>query len=76
MSPVREEVRTLLRLAWPVVASQIGLMLFALVDMAMLGRVGAREMGAAALADACLFGSMIVALMFVNTLNSPAHRTS
>ncbi|HEX5135625.1 MAG TPA: MATE family efflux transporter [Planctomycetota bacterium] len=76
MSPVREEVRTLARLAWPVVASQLGLMLFALVDMAMLGRVGAREMGAAALADACLFGSLIVAMSLalgIDPLVSQAH---
>jgi len=73
---VREEIRTLVRLAWPVVASQVGLMLFAIVDMAMLGRVGAREMGAAALADACLFGSMIVAMglvLGIDPLVSQAH---
>jgi len=51
-------------------------MLFALVDMAMLGRVGAREMGAAALADACLFSSLIVAMglvLGIDPLVSQAH---
>ena len=76
MAPIREEIRTLVRLAWPVVASQIGLMLFGLVDMAMLGRVGAAEMGAAALADACLFGTMMVGIglvMGIDPLVSQAH---
>ncbi len=74
--PIREEVRSLLRLAWPVIASQLGLMLFGLVDMAMLGRVGAAEMGAAALADACLFGTMMLGIglvMGIDPLVSQAH---
>ena len=73
---IREEVRTLARLAWPVVASQLGLMTYALVDMAMLGRLGAREMAAAALADACIFGSMILGagvVMGIDPLVSQAH---
>jgi MATE family multidrug resistance protein len=76
VAPIREEIRTLVRLAWPVVASQVGLMLFALVDMAMLGRLGAREMGAVALADTCLFGTMIVGFGLVHGIDplvSQAH---
>ncbi len=65
MAPVREEIRTLVRLAWPVVASQLGLITFGLVDTAMLGRLGAAEMAAAALADTVLFGTMILGVGLV-----------
>lgn len=51
-------------------------MTFALVDMAMLGRLGAREMGAAAVAEACLFGTMMAAIglvLGIDPLVSQAH---
>lgn len=73
---IREEIRTLVRLAWPVVASQIGLIFFGLVDMGMLGRVGAPQMAASALADACLFGTMILGVglvMGIDPMVSQAH---
>jgi MATE family multidrug resistance protein len=65
LTSIREEIRVLARLAWPVVASQLGLISFALVDTAMLGHLGAAEMGAAALADAYLFGTLMVAVGLV-----------
>jgi MATE family multidrug resistance protein len=76
MTPVREEIRALVRLAWPVVASQVGFMLFAIVDTAMLGRLGAREMGAVALADTCLFGTLMLGIGLVHGIDplvSQAH---
>jgi len=76
VAPIREEISTLARLAWPVIASQLGLMTFVLVDMAMLGRLGAAEMGAAALADTCLFGTMMIGIglvMGIDPLVSQAH---
>jgi MATE family multidrug resistance protein len=76
MSPVREEVRAIARLAWPVAASQLGLMLFHLVDLWMLGRLGARELAAVALAETCLFGTLMIGIGLVHGLDpfvSQAH---
>ncbi|MFI5402989.1 MAG: MATE family efflux transporter [Planctomycetota bacterium] len=76
MTSIRQEVSTLSRLAWPVVAAQLGFMSFALVDMAMLGRLGAREMGAVALAETILFGTMMIAIGLVHGIDplvSQAH---
>lgn len=76
MTPARQEVSALVRLAWPVVASQLGLMLFHLVDLAMIGRLGAREMGAVALAETCLFGTLMIGIGLVHGIDplvSQAH---
>jgi MATE family multidrug resistance protein len=73
---LREEVRAILKLAWPVVLAQLGIMTYALVDMAMLGRLGADQMAAAALADTCLFGTMILGaglVIGIDPLVSQAH---
>ncbi|MHC4548384.1 MAG: MATE family efflux transporter [Planctomycetota bacterium] len=70
------EIRVLSRLAWPVVASQAGMMLFGLVDTWMVGRLGARELAAVALADVCLFGSLILGLglvMGIDPIVAQAH---
>jgi MATE family multidrug resistance protein len=53
------EMRALARLAWPVVATQVGMMAFGIVDTKMVGLLGARELAAVGLVDAVLFGTLI-----------------
>jgi len=54
-SPFRTELKTLLRLAGPLAAAQAGTQIMGLVDLAVLGRLGAGEMGAAGLGNAIFF---------------------
>ena len=54
-SPFRSELRQLLRLAGPLAAAQAGTQIMSLVDLAVLGRLGARELGAAGLGNAIFF---------------------
>ena len=65
MAPVRRELAALFRLSWPLVLSQVGMMLFGLVDIWMVGRLGARELAAVALADIVMFGSLITGIGLV-----------
>ena len=52
---VRREIGKLFRLAAPLAAAQAGTQLMGLVDIAVLGRVGARELGGAGLGNAVFF---------------------
>src|SRR5437764_6587679 len=54
-SPFRTELKTLLRLAGPLAAAQAGTQIMGLVDLAVVGRLGARELGAAGLGNALFF---------------------
>jgi MATE family multidrug resistance protein len=54
-SPFRTELRQLLRLAGPLAAAQAGTQIMGLVDLAVVGRLGAREFGAAGLGNAIFF---------------------
>jgi multidrug resistance protein, MATE family len=54
-SNFRTEIQSLLRLAGPLAAAQAGTQIMGLVDLAVLGRLGAREMGAAGLGNAIFF---------------------
>jgi MATE family multidrug resistance protein len=54
-SPFRTELRQLIRLATPLAAAQAGTQIMGLVDLAVLGRLGAREFGAAGLGNAIFF---------------------
>lgn len=63
--PTRREVRDVARLAAPIVAVQVGLMLMGVVDAAMVGRVSATDLAAVALGNfwwvtISLFGAGIV----------------
>jgi MATE family multidrug resistance protein len=60
MSQVRAEVRRLAQLAWPSMLAQFGGMLLGTVDMLMVGRVSAEALAAAAIANAWVFGVMLV----------------
>lgn len=49
LRPTREELRDMLRLAWPIIVAQVGVMLLGVVDTAMVGRVGPDAVAAVAL---------------------------
>jgi len=61
-SPFRTELKTLLRLAGPLAAAQAGTQIMSLVDLAVLGRLGAGEMGAAGLGNAIFFAISILGI--------------
>lgn len=75
-SSTRDEVRRLMALALPVVVAQLGGMLMGVVDTAMMGRVGAREVAAASLGHIVLMATampMMGLLMGSDPLMSQAH---
>jgi MATE family multidrug resistance protein len=51
----RTELRAMLRLAWPVVLAELGWMLQGVVDVIMVGRLGAVAIGAVALGNALYY---------------------
>ena len=65
MSPFRTELRHLLRLAGPLAAAQAGTQIMGLVDLAVVGRLGARELGAAGLGNAIFFTISILGMGLV-----------
>ncbi|MGQ0614118.1 MAG: MATE family efflux transporter [Planctomycetaceae bacterium] len=73
---MREEFGRLARLALPVVAAQLGMMMLGIVDIAMVGRLGARAVAAVALGEVVVFGTWIVGLglvMGIDPIVSQAH---
>lgn len=58
----RHEFRELFRLAGPLAAAQAGTQLMGLVDVSVLGRLGARELAAAGLGNAVFFAISIVGM--------------
>lgn len=58
----RRELRQLFVLALPLAAAQAGTQLMNVVDVAILGRVGARELGGAGLASAVFFAVAIAGI--------------
>ncbi|MEA2691078.1 MAG: multidrug resistance protein family, partial [Acidobacteriota bacterium] len=70
------ELSAVVRLALPVVAVQLGLMLMGVVDAMMLGRVSAQALAAGALGDSLSFSLLVGAmgiLMAIDPLVSQAH---
>jgi MATE family multidrug resistance protein len=59
---VGTELRGLLKLAAPVAATQAGFALMGLVDTAVVGRLGARQLGAVGLANGLFFAVAVVGL--------------
>ncbi len=49
---LRQEIRPMLRLAWPVVVSELGWMAMVVVDTMMVGRISAEAIGAVSLGGA------------------------
>lgn len=54
-SPWKAELRTLLTLAWPVVLAELGWMLQGVVDVIMVGKLGAPAIAAVALGNALYY---------------------
>ncbi|HEX6158559.1 MAG TPA: MATE family efflux transporter, partial [Thermoanaerobaculia bacterium] len=61
----RREFRELFRLAVPLAAAQAGTQLMTLVDVAVLGRLGARELAGSGLASAVFFAFSIMGMGMV-----------
>ena len=61
MGPTRREISTLVRLAVPVVGTQVGAMTMGVVDTIMLGSVGPHALAAAGLGAACIWGTLVIA---------------
>jgi MATE family multidrug resistance protein len=64
-APVFRELRDLLRLAAPLAAAQAGTQLMGLVDVAVLGRLGAREIAGAGLGNAIFFAFSVMGMGLV-----------
>ena len=70
------EVRPLIRLAIPVVLTQLGIMTMALVDLFMIGRLGSQSLAGAALGDLWVWGTFCIAMgviMGLDPIVSQAH---
>lgn len=63
--PYASELRSLFRLALPIAAAQAGNNLMGLVDVAVLGRLGAREIAGSGLANAIFFAFSIMGMGMV-----------
>ncbi len=73
---MREEFGRLAKLALPVIAAQLGMMMLGIVDIAMVGRLGARTVAAVALGEVVVFGTWIIGLglvMGIDPIVSQAH---
>ena len=57
--------RRLLSMSGPMMLTQLGTMLFGVVDTLMLGRVGVAELDAAALGNVWLWGTIVVCIGIV-----------
>jgi MATE family multidrug resistance protein len=77
LAPWGVEARSILRLSGPVVVAQVGLLGMGLVDTMMVGALGdPAALAAVALADACFFTVIVVALGLIQALDpliSQAH---
>lgn len=62
MLPTYEESRSILRLATPIVAVQLGTMLMGVVDTAMVGRLSAAALGGVALGNICFFACIVTGM--------------
>ena len=61
----RRELRQLVRLAVPLAAAQAGTQMMGLVDVAVLGRLGARELAGSGLANAVFFAFSVMGMGMV-----------
>ncbi|MEO6487740.1 MAG: MATE family efflux transporter, partial [Thermoanaerobaculia bacterium] len=64
-SKYRAELRRLFALALPLAAAQAGTQLMSVVDIAILGRVGGRELAASGLGNAVFFAVSIFGMGMV-----------
>ncbi len=73
---MRRDLGILFSLAWPTAATQVGMLLFGIVDIWMLGRLGSTAIAAAGLADVIGFGSLIFGfglVMGIDPIVTQAH---
>ena len=76
MPTARDELRRLLRLAWPIALVQLGNMAMGIVDTLFVGRVGVDALAAAAIGNAFLYGTLLVGqgvVLGMDPLVSQAH---
>jgi len=76
MTPVRRELRTLWRLAWPLVMTQLGFMMLGVVDTLLLGHLSVEALGASALANMWGWGTLALgmgAVLGMDPLVSQTH---
>ena len=76
MSPLRAEIRKMAALGVPVAATQLSTMLLGFVDTVMVGRVSVEAIGAVALANVWIFGTLMFAngvLMGLDPVVAQAH---
>ena len=59
---IREELRALLHLSWPIMVAQLGLMTMGLVDTAVLGRVSVSELAGSAIGRSVSFAAITPAM--------------
>lgn len=74
--PLRDEVRTVVRLSMPVVAAQVGNMMMGMVDTAMVGRVSVDALAAASIGNAFVYVTLLACnglLMGMDPIVSHAH---
>jgi MATE family multidrug resistance protein len=69
MSPVRREFGALWRLAWPLIATQVGFMMLGIVDILLLGRVSVRALDAVALANMWGWATLSLGMGVVNGID-------
>jgi MATE family multidrug resistance protein len=73
---VRRELRALFALSWPAAVTQVGLMLFGVIDTLMVARLGADELAASAIANNLQWSVMSIgmgAAMGIDALVSQSH---
>lgn len=76
MSPLRAEIRKMAALGVPVAATQLSTMLLGFVDTVMVGRVSVEAIGAVALANVWVFGTLMFAngmLMGIDPIVAQSH---
>src|SRR5450631_4816969 len=61
-SPLRAELVTLVRLALPLMASQVGMMLLGTVETMLMGRAGNTALAAVSLGNAWTHGTILIAM--------------
>lgn len=74
--PLRDELRRLLALAWPAMATQLAMMLMGTVDTLIVGRYGAQTLAAVSLGNAWIYGVSVFAMglvLGIDPIVSQAH---
>lgn len=68
-APARSDLRGLIRLAIPIVTSQLGVMLMGVVDTIVVGRVSARELAAASIGQLYFFAMAVFGFGILSALD-------